>query len=124
MVNVRNKEAECFKCAVLSAVHHDEVEPKSMDKVAQYQHRKNELDVAGLEFPMEVDKIVVFEKLNPYYTVIVFSWQVKEIYNMGISKFSAETLHLDQDHEQTVVETNQRSQRRSENLLPVHATLR
>ena len=85
---MRNNEAECFKCAVLSAVHHGEVDSKSTDKVGQYQQWKNELDVPGMKFPMEVYKIGVFEKLNPYYAVNVFVWEVKEIYNVGISEFS------------------------------------
>ena len=34
----------------------------------------------------EVDKIGVFE--NPNYAVNVLAWEVKEIYNVGISEFS------------------------------------
>lgn len=88
VVNVKNNNAECFKWAILSAVHHEEVDPKHTDRVNKYQSWKDELNFTGLEFPMEVDKIGAFEKLNPHYAINVFAWEVKDIYNVRISEFA------------------------------------
>ncbi|CAG2253665.1 unnamed protein product [Mytilus edulis] len=35
VINVKNKDEECFKWAILSALHHDEVDPKQTDRVTQ-----------------------------------------------------------------------------------------
>ncbi|VDH99150.1 Hypothetical predicted protein [Mytilus galloprovincialis] len=88
VVNVRNNDVECFKWAVLAAVHYGEVDPKNADRVRQYRRWIDELDFNGLEFPMDVDKIGVFEKLNPWFAINEFAWEGKEIYNVRISAFA------------------------------------
>lgn len=88
VVNVGNNDAECFKWAVLSAEYYGEVDPKHVDRVKQYQRWGDELDFEGLEFPMEVDKIRKFERMNPQFAINVFAWEKEEIYNVRISEFA------------------------------------
>lgn len=104
LINVRNNDAEFFKWALLSAVYHEEINSNHTDMVQQYQSWKDELNFTGLEFPVEVDKIGVFERFNPNYAINVFAVEGREIDTLCISKTAQTqprgTIHLlliDQD---------------------------
>ena len=65
IINVRNeKDHECFKWAVTSAVFPREKDPQRLNK--QMREKSNNFDWSGIEFPVEWKHIDKFEKKNPY----------------------------------------------------------
>ncbi|XP_043470382.1 uncharacterized protein LOC122503769 [Leptopilina heterotoma] len=60
-INVQNNDNECFKWAVLSALHPNVSDPK---RVSSFKEFKDELNFEGIEFPVTLKNIPKFEKLN------------------------------------------------------------
>ncbi|XP_043469797.1 uncharacterized protein LOC122503358 [Leptopilina heterotoma] len=60
-INVQNKDNECFKWAVLSALHPNVVRS---DRVSNYKEFENELNFDGIDFPVTLKNVPKFEKLN------------------------------------------------------------
>ena len=56
VVNVQNKDNQCFKCAVLSALHPVDEHTK---RVLNYKKFENELDFTGISFPVKLDDIPI-----------------------------------------------------------------
>ncbi len=71
-VNVKNEDDECFKWAVLSSIFHHRINSKKSNEVSQYKKFVDELKWDGLNFPVKIEDIIKFEKLNPEYCVNVF----------------------------------------------------
>ena len=61
VVNVQNKDNQCFKLAVLSALH---PLAKHANRGLNYKKLENELDFTGKSFPVNLDDISKFEKQN------------------------------------------------------------
>ena len=63
MINPQNKNEECFKWAVIAALHHEEIKnnPERISFVRPYENQHN---WKGLEFPVSIKKIDKFEKNN------------------------------------------------------------
>ena len=61
VVNVQNKDNQCFKWAVLSALH---PLAKHANRVFHYKKFEHELDFTGISFPVKLDDIPKFEKQN------------------------------------------------------------
>ena len=59
-----------------------------MDIVRQYAPWKDELNFAGLEVPIEIDKILAFERLNPLVQDQRISAGGPGIFNVHIWDFS------------------------------------
>ena len=61
IINPQNKDKECFKWAVVAALH-----PVKQDaeRISKYQEYSEELDFTGISFPVKVSDIPKFEKLN------------------------------------------------------------
>ena len=64
VVNPQNKDNECFRWAILSALHPVEKDPQRISKYQQYYDTLNFKDI---EFPVQADEIVLqrFERQNP-----------------------------------------------------------
>ena len=62
VVNVNNTDNKCFMWAVLSAIHPQAKDP---NRVAKYKQYETELDFTGINFPVTIDDIPLFAKLNP-----------------------------------------------------------
>ncbi|XP_031777427.1 uncharacterized protein LOC107981297 [Nasonia vitripennis] len=60
-VNIRNNDNQCFKYAILSALHPSETNP---NRVNQYRMYENELNFGDIEFPVKLKDVPKFEKLN------------------------------------------------------------
>ena len=60
-INVKNNDDYCFKWAILSALHPQKKDPQRLSKYIQYE---NELKFGDLSFPIMIDNISKFEKLN------------------------------------------------------------
>ena len=70
MINPQNKDEECFKWAVIEALHHEEIKhhPERISLLRPYE---NQYNWKGLEFPVSIKKIDKFEKNNPGIAVTV-----------------------------------------------------
>ena len=73
VINPKNKDEECFKWAVIEALHHEEIKhhPERISLLRPYE---NQYNWKGLEFPVSIKKIDKFEKNNPGRAVnVLFS---------------------------------------------------
>ena len=70
IINPKNKDEECFKWAIIAALHHEEIgaHPERISKLEPFVDQYN---WQGLEFPLVVSKIKKFEKNNPNIAVNV-----------------------------------------------------
>ena len=78
VLNPKNEDdEECFKWAVITALHHEEISshPERISKLEPYSDLYN---WKGLEFPMTVNQIDKFEKINPDIAVNVLYLHQKE----------------------------------------------
>lgn len=81
IVNIRNADDQCFKWAILSALHHDEVRAENRNKVtdvASYRRWANELNFDDIEFPMRLNQIEKFMEQNEGIAVNVYYFDSKE----------------------------------------------
>ena len=64
VINPQNKDEECFKWAVIEALHHKEIKhnPERISLLRPYENQHN---WKGLEFPVLIKKIDKFKKNNP-----------------------------------------------------------
>lgn len=69
VINVKNNDNECFKWAILSALHPAKIHP---ERVAKYQKFKDELKFDGIDFPVKLKDIETFEHLNTNISVNVY----------------------------------------------------
>ena len=60
----QNKNEECFKWAVIAALHHEKIKhnPERISLLSPYE---NQYNWEGLEFPVSIKKTDTFEKNNP-----------------------------------------------------------
>ena len=73
MINPQNKDEECFKWAVIEALHHEDIKhhPERISLLRSYEKQYN---WKGHEFPVSIKKIDKFEKNNPGIAVnVLFS---------------------------------------------------
>ena len=83
VINPKNTGEDCFKWAVIAALHHEDISnhPERITQLKPYVERYN---WEGLEFPMDYKKISKFEKNNHGVAVNVLF--VKEIESKNASK--------------------------------------
>lgn len=76
IVNISNaRDDECFKWAILSALHHEEVYRKNRNKVndvQSYYFWANELNFDGINFPVRLNQIDKFMQQNDHIAVNVY----------------------------------------------------
>jgi len=79
VINQQNTDEECFKWAVIAALHHEEIkkDPQRITKLRSFAELYN---WEGLEFPMAIEKIGKFEKNNSGIAVNVLFESRNEIY--------------------------------------------
>ena len=73
VINSQNKDEECFKWALIEALHHEDIQhhPERINSPSPYE---NQYNWKGLEFPVSIKKIDKFEKNNPDIAVnVLFS---------------------------------------------------
>ena len=80
MINPQNKDKECFKWAVIEALHHEEIK-KDHQRISRLRPYENQYNCKGLEFPVSIQEIDKFEKNNPGIAVyFLFSNKKIKIY--------------------------------------------
>ena len=87
VINPKNEDEECFKYAVVAALHHEVISdhPERVSKLRPFVERYN---WEGLEFPMALNKISKFEKRNLEIAVNVLFVSKKNIFIARRSEFN------------------------------------
>ena len=76
VLNIVNDNDFCFVCCVLASMHNV---GDHANKVGKYIQYFNELDLTGLNFPMRVQDVKKFEKLDVKISVNVFAFDNKDL---------------------------------------------
>ena len=63
VINRQNKDEECFKWAVIAALHHEEIK-KDQQHISRLRPYENQYNWKGLEFSVPIKKIDKFERNN------------------------------------------------------------
>ena len=71
VINPRNKDEECSKWAVITALHHEDIKHHT-ERISLQRSYENQHNLKGLEFPVSIKKIDKFEKNNTGIAVNVF----------------------------------------------------
>src|SRR5437588_3585085 len=76
VVNSQNTDNECFRWAILSALH---PAPHHPERIAQYKQYYDTLHFKDIEFPVQADEIVLqrFERQNPSIALCISEWKGK-----------------------------------------------
>ena len=64
VINPQSKDEECFKWAVIAALHHEEIK-KYHQRISKLRPYENQYNWGGLAIPVSIKKIDKFEKDNP-----------------------------------------------------------
>ena len=75
IVNVKNDDQKCFMWSILAALHPANYHP---ERVIHYKPFEDELNFTGIEFPVTVDQIVKFERLNPDISITVLGIDIPD----------------------------------------------
>ena len=84
IINMKNKDQQCFKWAVLRALNPVSNNPQRVTKalkLSQYEYNWGKI-----EFPTPLKDIDIFEKLNKSLSVNVLGYEVGGVYPLRISK--------------------------------------
>lgn len=76
IVNVINRDNECFKYAVLSALYPAN---QHSERPNQYLQHVDKLNFNGIQYPVELKQITQFEKQNPTISINVYVFDEKEV---------------------------------------------
>lgn len=74
VIYVQNQDQECFHWAILSALHHEDVDKNCTKRVGQYKHLGNELKLDDIDFPVSINAIDKFERRNADLNINVFGY--------------------------------------------------
>ena len=75
IINVQKKGNRCFEYAILSALHHNEINADHPDRPSKYKEHLGKLNFTAIEFPVSLKDIDKFEKNNPEMKVNVFGYE-------------------------------------------------
>ena len=93
VINMKNDDDLCFKWSVTRALHPVEKNSERITKILKYQSER--LDWSGLKFPVKLNQIAIFEKLNPQISINVFGFEDRVVYPLRLSKTKNEqTINL------------------------------
>jgi len=84
VINMKNTDNQCFKWCVARGLNMVEQNPERITKILRKQAES--LNFKGFEFPMGLQDIDKFERLNPEIAENVFGYE-NSIYPLRISKF-------------------------------------
>ena len=93
IINLKNKDERCFIWCILRYLY---PRPRDNERISDLKKYENELETRGIIFPMCIQDINKFEKLNPNIPgITVFSVEGKTIYPIKLSnKGCKETIDL------------------------------
>ena len=70
MINPQNNDEQCFKWAVIAALHHEDIK-QNPERISLLRPYEKQYNYKQLEFPASIKKIDKFEKNNPGIAVNV-----------------------------------------------------
>ncbi|XP_055316114.1 uncharacterized protein LOC129575903 [Sitodiplosis mosellana] len=76
IINVQNKDNQCFKYAILSALFKPD---SNAQRVSQYKQYENVLNFADIKFPVQLKDISKFESYNSTISVNVYMYDKKAL---------------------------------------------
>lgn len=96
MVNIKNHDDMCFKWCVLASIYPHKSHP---NRCQHYYKYSNELDFTGIPFPVPLNKVSLFEKLNNIGVNVIGydspkNNAKKELYPLYISKQRQSSKHV------------------------------
>lgn len=83
VINVENEDNQCFKWAITSCLFPAKRDGERISKTMKSNAKKLNWD--GLEFPVQIDKIDIFETNNPQYAINVYGYKNEKVYPLRIS---------------------------------------
>ena len=89
VINMKNDDDQCFKWSVVGALNPVEKNSERITNILKYQSER--LDWSGLQFPVKLDHIVIFEKFNPSISINVFGFE-GDVYPLRLSKSKSELI--------------------------------
>ena len=97
VINMKNDDDQCFKWSVVRALN--PVEKNSERITNELKEQSERLDWSGLKFPVKLDQIVIFEKLNPQISINVFGFE-GDVYPLRLSKSKSDLLLISDGEKQ------------------------
>ena len=90
IINMKNKDDECFKWCVTRALNPVTRDGERITKILRKQSEK--YDWSGIEFPLELEGIDCFEKQNETISVNVYGYE-RVVYPLLVSKYVYQRIH-------------------------------
>ena len=90
IINVKNKDNECFSWCVLRALNPKADNAERVDK--ELKTKENTLNMEGIEYPVSLKDLTEFEQQNPSISITVLGCKGKSVYPLRISN------NTDRDH--------------------------
>jgi hypothetical protein len=87
VVNIQNSDQKCFLWSILAQIHPQE---RFRQRVVRYKRYENELNMSGIEYPVKLSKLDLFESQNPDISVNVFGFE-DEFFPLRITKLNRRT---------------------------------
>ena len=75
IINIKNEDQKCFMWSIIAALHPAE---HHAERINHYESYADELNFTGIEFPITIDQIGKFEKLNPNISVTVLGIDIPD----------------------------------------------
>ena len=87
VINPKNNDEQCFKWAVIAALHHEDIK-QNPERICLLKYYEDQYNWNGLEFLLEIQKIGKFERNNPGIAVNVLFKRKKSIYTARRSELN------------------------------------
>lgn len=89
VINIQNKDMRSFMWAVLAALY-----PSTHSyRTSTLEMHINKINMCGINYPVSIKSIDIFEKLNPDISVNVFGYE-REVYPIRMSMYKGRKKHI------------------------------
>ena len=86
IINMKNKDNKCFMWSVLRALNPKTNNPDRIDK--ELMEKEDDLNMKGIEYPVNLKDISKFEKQNPEISITVLGFNEKDkVYPLHVSEY-------------------------------------
>ena len=93
VVNIKNKDEDCFKWSILRGIYPKKENPSRVDK--ELKSLEHTINMEGIESPTKIDDIPKFEKQNEDIAVVVLGLNEDgKVYTILNSKYVSKRKHL------------------------------
>ena len=91
-VNIKNNDEKCFLWLILASLH--PVQCRNYpDRVSKYQEYEHQLNMSGIQYPVDIKDIDKFEHQNNI-SVNVYGYRDKKIFSQRISTMTTASHHV------------------------------